>query len=46
MIVEGSNNIYVKPNGWTVVTADHKNAAHFEHSIVILDEGPKILSRL
>ena len=46
MIVEGSNNIYVKPNGWTVVTADHKNAAHFEHSIVILDEGPKILSKL
>ena len=46
MIVEGSNNIYVKPNGWTVVTTDHKNAAHFEHSIVILDEGPKILSTL
>lgn len=46
MIVEGSNDIYVRPNGWTVVTADHKNAAHFEHSIVILDEGPKILSTL
>ncbi len=46
MIVEGSNDIYIRPNGWTVVTADHKNAAHFEHSIVILDEGPKILSTL
>jgi methionyl aminopeptidase len=46
MIVEGNNKIYVRPNGWTVVTADHKNAAHFEHSIVILDDGPKILSKL
>ena len=46
MVVEGNNETYVRPNKWTVVTADHKNAAHFEHSIAILDEGPKILSKL
>jgi len=28
-----------------VVTADGKRSAHFEHSILITDEGAEILSR-
>ena len=29
---------------WTVVTADGKLSAHFEHTIAITDEGPEILT--
>ena len=29
---------------WTVVTADGKRSAHFEHTIVITDHGPRILT--
>ena len=46
MLVEGSYEIKIHPNNWTVFTADGKMAAHFEHSIAILDTGPKILSKL
>jgi methionyl aminopeptidase len=46
MVVEGSNEVIVKSNGWTSVTVDHKKAAHFEHSIAIMPDGPKILSKL
>jgi methionyl aminopeptidase len=46
MLVEGSYEIKISPNNWTVFTADGKMAAHFEHSIAILDTGPKILSKL
>ena len=28
----------VLENGWTVVTADHSDAAHFEHTVLISDE--------
>jgi methionyl aminopeptidase len=29
---------------WTVVTADGKRSAHFEHTVAITDEGPRILT--
>ena len=32
-------------DGWTVVTADRNLSAHFEHTIVIRDEGPEILTK-
>ena len=46
MFTEGSPDIRIKSDGWTVVTKDGKMAAHFEHSIAILEDGPKILSKL
>lgn len=46
MLVEGSYGVEIKPNGWTVVTKDRKLSAHFEKSIAILEDGPKILSKL
>jgi methionyl aminopeptidase len=33
-------------DGWTVVTADGKLSAHFEHSVAITENGPVILSRI
>ena len=32
-------------DGWTVITADRTLSAHFEHTIVIRDEGPEILTK-
>lgn len=36
----------VLEDNWTVVTADGKRSAHFEHTIVITKNGPEILTRL
>ncbi len=46
MIVEGSYEIEILPDGWTAVTKDRKWAAHFEHTVAITENGPEILSRV
>lgn len=44
MIVAGSHRIRIKPDGWTIITADHSLAAHFEHTVVIENGGPVIVT--
>ncbi len=44
MINLGGKEIYTAKDGWTILTADGKASAHFEHTIAILEDGPKILS--
>jgi methionyl aminopeptidase len=44
MLTLGSHEVETKPDGWTVVTRDGSLAAHFEHSIVITETGPQILT--
>ncbi|HIE52921.1 MAG TPA: type I methionyl aminopeptidase [Armatimonadetes bacterium] len=44
MITAGSYRVKVLPDGWTVVTADGSLAAHFEHTVVVLSDGPEVLS--
>jgi methionyl aminopeptidase len=44
MITEGTHLVETLADGWTVTTADGKLAAHFEHTIAITDEGPRILT--
>ena len=44
MITEGTHEVQTLEDGWTVVTADGKLAAHFEHTIALTDEGPRILT--
>ena len=44
MINSGSKEIFTAEDGWTVLTRDGKASAHFEHTIAITLEGPKILS--
>jgi methionyl aminopeptidase len=34
----------VMPDEWTVVSADGSLTAHFEHSVAVTEEGPKILT--
>jgi len=46
MVNEGTHEVRVLSDGWTVVTADGKRSAHFEHTIAITDDGAEILSTL
>lgn len=40
MFTLGSPNVKVLKDGWTVVTEDGSPAAHFEHTILITEDGP------
>ncbi len=44
MITQGTYEVYLMPDKWTVRTRDHKPAAHFEHTIAIHHGKPDILS--
>ena len=46
MVNEGTYEVKILSDGWTVVTADRKRSAHFEHTIAITDGGAEILSIL
>ncbi len=46
MITMGTHRCEVLGDGWTVVTADRKLAAHFEHTVAITPRGPEILTVL
>jgi len=45
MITQGNYQTYVAKDGWTVKTADKSDAAHVEDTILITEQGPKILTR-
>lgn len=44
MVNIGTSDVEVLKDGWTVVTHDRSLSAHFEHSILITDGSPEILS--
>ncbi|HSX47480.1 MAG TPA: type I methionyl aminopeptidase [Patescibacteria group bacterium] len=46
MVTLGTDQIKIADDGWTVETVDGSLAAHFEHTVLITDEGAKILTRL
>lgn len=46
MVAAGDWRTRVLDDGWTVVTADGKRSAHFEHTIAITNGEPEILTRL
>ena len=45
MVNMGSFHTKTLSDGWSVVTADGKPSAHFEHTIVITAHGPEILTK-
>lgn len=45
MVNEGTYQVKVLEDGWTVETTDGKLSAHFEHSVAVTEKGPVILSR-
>jgi methionyl aminopeptidase len=46
MINLGSEKVKILEDGWTVITADGRPSAHFEHTIAITQNGPEILTRI
>lgn len=45
MVNVGTHNVQILKDGWTVVTADKKCSAHFEHSVAATMSGPLVLSQ-
>ena len=46
MINNGTKNVVLDKDGWTFRTADGKNSAHFEHTILITEGEPEILTKI
>ena len=46
MATLGGYGLEILQDGWTAVTKDRSLAAHFEHTVAILNEGPSILTTL
>jgi methionyl aminopeptidase len=44
MITEGTGDVEVLEDGWTVVTADDKLSAHWEHTIALFQDHTEILT--
>lgn len=44
MLTFGDESIYIEDNDWTIKTYDESNAAHFEHTVLITEEGPVLLT--
>jgi methionyl aminopeptidase len=44
MLSAGTPNIKTLEDGWTVIPTDASLSAHFEHTVGITDEGPRVLT--
>jgi methionyl aminopeptidase len=44
MVNLGTYQVKTLPDGWTIITADGKASAHYEHTVAITDDGPDILT--
>jgi methionyl aminopeptidase len=46
MATLGTEKVYVAPDQWTIKTADGSMAAHFEHTVLITEDGADILTAI
>jgi methionyl aminopeptidase len=44
MVNVGKPGIRTMPDKWTVVTIDGKRSAHFEHTVAVTENGPRVLT--
>jgi methionyl aminopeptidase len=44
MVNAGTEEVYIKPDGWTVCTADGALSAYSEHTVAVTRDGPRILT--
>jgi len=44
MVNLGTHRVQTLSDGWTIVTADGKPSAHFEHTVLTTENGPEILT--
>jgi len=45
MITAGRPEVYVHDDDWSISSVDHSLAAHFEHTVAVTAEGPRVLTR-
>jgi methionyl aminopeptidase len=45
MVNAGGPATRTLPDKWTIVTVDGSRSAHFEHTVAITDNGPRVLTR-
>ncbi len=45
MLTRGSESIIELDDGYTLITSDHSRSAHFEHTVLITEEGAEILTK-
>jgi methionyl aminopeptidase len=45
MITAAGHAVHVHDDGWSISTDDGSLAAHFEHTVAITTDGPKVLTR-
>jgi len=46
MATLGTDRVVIAEDGWTILTADHSWAAHFEHTVLITEDGFEILTQV
>ena len=46
MVNAGTHEVYILPDGWTVKTNDGKLSAHYEHTVILTDDGPILTTRV
>ncbi|KJU81543.1 Peptidase M24A, methionine aminopeptidase, subfamily 1 [Candidatus Magnetobacterium bavaricum] len=46
MVNAGTSDVVILKDRWTAVTNDGMSSAHFEHTVVVTDDKPRILTRL
>jgi methionyl aminopeptidase len=44
MINVGSDEIVIDDDRWSIYTADGSLSAHFEHTVAVTDDGPRVLT--
>lgn len=44
MLNLGTRKVFIKDNDWTIITQDNKPSAHFEHTVLVTDDGYEILT--
>ena len=44
MVGMGSGKVRIKPDGWTIIMSDGRPSAHFEHTILVTNGEPEILT--
>ncbi len=45
MVHQGAKECYTAADNWTVITRDSKPAAHFEHTVLVNNNSPVILTQ-
>jgi methionyl aminopeptidase len=44
MVNAGRRHVRLLPDGWTVITKDHSLSAQWEHTVLVTDAGPEVLT--